>query len=201
MTTDSTPSVVLTPEEGRSLIRLARLTIAERLNQSVDEDKQHRLEEELQKPVFTYKCGTFVTLTKKGQLRGCIGSLGSTVSLVENIRQNAISAAFQDPRFSPLTREEYHEVRIEVSVLTPPLPVRYDSADHLLDLLRPGTDGVILRKGGASATFLPQVWKQLPRQEDFLSHLCLKAGLSAQAWRRGNLEVETYQVQYFEEED
>jgi AmmeMemoRadiSam system protein A len=140
-----------------------------------------------------------VTLSQKGALRGCIGSLASTEPLAENVRHNAINAAFQDPRFPPLDSEELDQIAIEVSVLSPPAAVAYDDADDLLSRLRPGIDGVILRKGAASATFLPQVWKQLPRCQDFLSHLCLKAGLPARAWHDDNLQVETYQVQSFEE--
>lgn len=200
MKTETTAPVSLTPEEGRCLVRLARLTIADRLKCPVPDQERHSLETELQRPVFARRCSTFVTLKKTGHLRGCIGSLVADAPLRENVRQNAIHAAFQDPRFPPLAREEYDRVDVEVSVLTPPEALSYANSDELLERLRPGTDGVILRKGHASATFLPQVWKQLPRCQDFLSHLCLKAGLAAQAWHRGDLEIETYQVQYFGEE-
>ena len=200
MKTQKTAVVSLSPEEGRCLVRLARLTIADRLKRPVDEKERHSVEAELQHPVFTRPCSTFVTLKKKGHLRGCIGSLVSDTPLRENVRQNAIHAAFQDPRFPPLGQEEFDQIGIEVSVLSPPEALSFADGDDLLERLRPGIDGVILRKGHASATFLPQVWKQLPRRQDFLSHLCLKAGLAAQAWREGDLAVETYQVQYFEEE-
>jgi AmmeMemoRadiSam system protein A len=191
--------VALSPDEGRCLIRLARMTIADRLKHPVEEEERRALQTELQNPIFAHGSGTFVTLKKEGLLRGCIGSLSSDAPLKDNVRQNALHAAFQDPRFPPLGPEEFPLIEIEVSVLTPPSRLNYDDVDALLERLRPGTDGVILRKGGASATFLPQVWKQLPRREDFLSHLCLKAGLTALAWRKGDLQVETYQVQYFEE--
>jgi AmmeMemoRadiSam system protein A len=199
MTTDKKVAASLSPEEGRSLVRLARATIAERLAKPFSADEMHALQDALRKPVFTARGGTFVTLQKKGTLRGCIGTLAPTESLAENVRQNAVNAAFRDPRFPPLEPEELDEIVIEVSVLTPPAPLTYANADDLLDRLRPGIDGVILRKGAASATFLPQVWKQLNRSEDFLAHLCLKAGLPAQRWREGDLQIETYQVQYFEE--
>jgi AmmeMemoRadiSam system protein A len=91
-------------------------------------------------------------------------------------------------------------VHIEVSVLSEPILLAYTDADDLLARLRPGIDGVIIKRGFASATFLPQVWDQLPQQEPFLSHLCLKAGLPADQWREGDLEVQVYQVQYFEED-
>jgi AmmeMemoRadiSam system protein A len=199
MTTHKPAPVALSPDEGRCLLRLARMTIADHLKCPVDEKERRTLETELQNPVFTHGGGTFVTLEKEGQLRGCIGSLSSDAPLGDSVRQNALHAAFQDPRFPPLSSDEFPLIAIEVSVLTPPARLPYQGADDLLERLRPGTDGVILRKGAASATFLPQVWKQLPRREDFLSHLCLKAGLTALAWRKGDLRVETYQVQYFEE--
>ena len=89
---------------------------------------------------------------------------------------------------------------MEVSILTLPKPLEYDDAPDLIQKLRPKIDGVILRKGGASATFLPQVWDQLPDPEAFLSHLCAKAGLASNQWKKGDLEIQTYQVTYFEEE-
>jgi len=140
-----------------------------------------------------------VTLKIGGDLRGCIGTLTGREPLVEGVATHALNAAFHDPRFGPLTAEELNRVTIEVSVLGEPQPLRYEGAADLIAKLRPHVDGVILRKGYASATFLPQVWEQLPKPEAFLSHLCLKAGLSGDAWRKGQLEVQTYQVQYFEE--
>jgi AmmeMemoRadiSam system protein A len=200
MTVEKSNCQALSAKQGQCLVRLARLTLAHRLHQTVATDEAHSLETALQAPIFACRCGTFVTLKKSGTLRGCIGTLAADAPLAENVRRNALNAAFQDPRFPPLTPEEFHQIDIEVSILTPPAPLTYTDAERLLDMLRPGIDGVILRKGGASATFLPQVWQQLPRREDFLLHLCLKAGLPAQAWRDGDLQIETYQVQYFEEE-
>jgi AmmeMemoRadiSam system protein A len=110
-----------------------------------------------------------------------------------------LNAAFRDPRFPPLRPDELERVVLEVSVLTEPRPLPYSGAADLVARLRPGLDGVILKKGSAQATFLPQVWEQLPEPGPFLSHLCRKAGLSADAWKRGGLDVLTYQVQYFEE--
>jgi len=199
MTGEKTTTIALSPEEGQCLVRLARATIAERLTHPMTNDNHRAMQTDLQAPVFASRCGVFVTLKIKGILRGCIGSLTSSEPLVENVRRNALNAAFQDPRFPPLDPEELAQIVIEVSVLTPPETLTYSGSDDLVSRLRPGIDGVILRKGSASATFLPQVWKQLPRIQDFLSHLCLKAGLAAQAWREDNLRVEIYQAQYFEE--
>jgi AmmeMemoRadiSam system protein A len=141
-----------------------------------------------------------VTLTQAGRLRGCIGSLRATRALREDVQRNALSAAFQDPRFAPLNASDLAQTEIEVSILGVPQPLDYTAGEDLRQRLRPHRDGVIIRQGTAGATFLPQVWEQLPRPEDFLDHLCRKAGLPAKAWLTGKLEVETYHVQYFKEE-
>ena len=119
--------------------------------------------------------------------------------ILEGIQRNALNAAFNDPRFPALTVPELEEAEIEISILTSPHGLQYKGGDDLLAKLRPDIDGVIISKGPARATFLPQVWEQLPRTEDFLAHLCRKAGLSSEAWRQDELDVATYQVQYFHE--
>ena len=192
-------TVPFTDEQGRALIQLARQTLQQRLGQPVSDSDRATLEKALQDPAFQNHHGTFVTLKKRGQLRGCIGSLTAVESISTDVQHNAQNAAFHDPRFGPLTSSELDQVDIEVSILTPPVRLAYTDGQDLLTKLRPGIDGVIIRKGAASATFLPQVWQQLPDKTDFLAHLCQKAGLSSSAWRSGKLEVKTYQVQYFEE--
>ena len=185
----------LTEDEGKILLSVARKTIEGRL---FDQDG-HPTETDLS-PKFLEKRGTFVTLTTAGSLRGCIGHIIPKESLIEGIRINAINAAFQDPRFPPLSKGEWKRVKIEISILTEPRPLSYADAEDLLSKLRPGVDGVIIRKGYCQAVFLPQVWDQLPKKEDFLTHLCLKAGLGGNEWEKGGLEVSVYQVQSFEEE-
>ncbi len=189
----------LDQSQGQALLLLARHTLLERFNRQMPESRKARMESRLEDPMLQEPCGTFVTLKIGGQLRGCIGSLTGTQSIVDNVRSNAINAAFHDPRFRALTAGELDRIVIEVSVLTEPKPLNYTDADDLAAKLRPDIDGVTIRKGGASATFLPQVWQQLPKVDAFLSHLCIKAGLAAEAWRRDRLDVETYQVQCFEE--
>jgi AmmeMemoRadiSam system protein B/AmmeMemoRadiSam system protein A len=197
--TDATAPHYFSQQQGDMLIRLARQTICDKLG-IVRPDLQADIPADtFDDPGYQKRCGTFVTLKKNGRLRGCIGSLSADKSVFEGIRQNAVHAAFRDPRFPPLAAREFPELQIEVSILTEPKPLKYENADDLVNKLRVNVDGVIIRKGSAGATFLPQVWEQLPRTEDFLSHLCLKAGLSADTWRKSHLEVLTYQVQYFEE--
>ncbi len=96
--------------------------------------------------------------------------------------------------------DELDEIHIDISILGPAVLLEYSDADDLLAKLHPGIDGVILSAGNTRATFLPQVWQQLPRSEDFLGHLCRKAGLSDTAWRDSHPVIRIYRVQSFEEE-
>jgi len=141
------------------------------------------------------KGACFVTLTKNGNLRGCIGSLVAHKNLYEDIVSNARSAAFGDPRFLPLDEGEFGQIEIEVSILSEPKELEYSDVDDLKSKLRPEVDGVILiSKNGRQATFLPQVWEQLPSFEHFFSHLCQKAGLS-QGCLKDHPTIYTYQVE------
>jgi AmmeMemoRadiSam system protein A len=185
----------LTEEEGRQLLSVARKTIEAALfDRQADESPDSAASRK-----FFKRRGTFVTLTIEHNLRGCIGHIIPQETLIEGIKVNAINAAFRDPRFRPLSKQEWERVKIEVSVLTDPEELPYEDAKDLLEKLRPGVDGVILKKGYNQSTFLPQVWEQLPRKEEFLTHLCMKAGLDGDAWKREKIEVSTYQVQAFEE--
>jgi len=141
---------------------------------------------------------TFVTLTKNGRLRGCIGSLEARRPLLEDLRANAYAAAFHDPRFAPLEAGELPGVRFELSLLSPPEPLPVLSEEELLKTLRPGTDGVVLSLGSRRGTFLPQVWEDLPEPGDFLRHLKAKAGLSEVGWPAG-IEVSRYTVKKWSE--
>lgn len=182
--------MLLSPGERQCLLGLARESIARAVeNQplpSVDEDD---VPERLQRDG-----ASFVTLKKGGQLRGCIGSLEARRPLVMDVQQNAVAAALRDPRFPTVGPEELDTLVIEISVLSAPEPVHYESADELLDRLREGVDGVVIECGWRRATFLPQVWKTLPDKQEFLERLCLKAGLPADAFADGELDVWTYQV-------
>ena len=142
---------------------------------------------------------SFVTLTENGQLRGCIGALEAYQPLAQDVQEHAMAAALQDHRFPQVRPEELSRIEIEVSVLTPKILLDYDNSQDLLKKLRPGVDGVVLQDGFRKATFLPQVWDQLPQPEQFLAHLCQKMGASSELWRRKHLTVFTYQVQEFHE--
>lgn len=139
---------------------------------------------------------SFVTLLKKGALRGCIGHLEATRPLVADIAANAYSAAFEDPRFPPVTAAELPMLEIHISLLTPAEPLCVESETELLQLLRPGTDGLILEKGLHRGTFLPSVWEQLPDPKVFVTQLKIKAGLPANYWSK-EIRVSRYTTESF----
>jgi MEMO1 family protein len=148
---------------------------------------------------FRARRACFVTLTKNGRLRGCIGSIFPVEPLYEDVIRRARSAAIEDTRFSPVGADELKEIEIEVSVLTVPQRLAFTSPQDLLSKLRPGVDGVVLRVGNGQATYLPQVWEQIPDKRTFIDELAEKAGLAADAWTRPEAEVMTYQVEAFKE--
>ena len=125
---------------------------------------------------------TFVTLTQNGDLRGCIGSLQAYRPLLEDVRANAVAAAFRDPRFDPLQEDELPYTSVEVSLLSPMHPMVFANEEAALDQLRPGVDGVVFEYGHYRSTYLPQVWEQLPTPEAFMSQLKRKAGLPGDFW-------------------
>lgn len=187
----------LSPKQGLLLLKLARATIAKKLG--IDDLPNALIDPTFLNQKLQSKSGTFVTLHLNNNLRGCIGNLAASDSIADGIKKNAINAAFNDPRFSPLSKNEFNKIHIEVSVLSQAKVLEYKDANDLIAKLRPKIDGVIIKKNFKSATFLPQVWDQLPKTENFLSNLCHKAGLNPDEWRDGSVEVLTYQVQYFEE--
>ncbi|WP_137936473.1 AmmeMemoRadiSam system protein A [Chitinivorax sp. B] len=139
---------------------------------------------------------SFVTLKRQGALRGCIGSLEPHRPLADDIHHNAIGAAHRDPRFPPLSLEEWPDTTVEVSILTPAEPMFVTDEMDLLRKLRPGVDGVTLSYRDHQATFLPQVWEQLPEPVEFIHQLKRKAGWSMDFWS-DQLMVFRYQVQKF----
>ncbi|RLC74403.1 MAG: AmmeMemoRadiSam system protein A [Chloroflexi bacterium] len=186
--------MILTPEEQQTLLKLAREAITQAVNrQEPPPADADAVTENLQRDG-----ASFVTLTKQGRLRGCIGSLEARRSLATDVRENAVSAAFSDPRFPPVSAEELDDLHIEVSVLSAPEPLAYDGPDDLVAKLRPGVDGVVIERGWNRATFLPQVWEKLPDPHQFLQRLCLKARLPADAYRHPGLDVYVYQVEKFQ---
>ena len=161
-------------EKGATLLKLARSEIASKLGHDVSFPAQAGW---LAEPG-----ASFVTLTRQGELRGCIGTLEAHRPLGLDVRENAVAAAFRDPRFMPLTRVEFDEIRVEVSVLSPSEVLVVASEEHALATLRPNVDGVVFEYRHYRSTFLPQVWEQLPEPAEFMAHLKRKAGLPADFW-------------------
>jgi len=142
------------------------------------------------------RCASFVTLETHNQLRGCIGSIEAYRPLAEDVANNAYGAAFRDTRFAPLQPGELPDLHIQISVLTNPEPIHAATEQDLLQQLIPGEDGVLLEDGLHRATFLPQVWEQLPSPHLFLAHLKEKAGLPSNYWS-SSLHFHLYRVEKF----
>ncbi|GAP17457.1 AmmeMemoRadiSam system protein A [Levilinea saccharolytica] len=188
-------STTLTLDERRTLLRLARETVARTARRQT---VNVRVED--YSPALQAWGASFVTLTTAdGDLRGCIGALEAYQPLVQDVCEHAAAAASEDYRFYPVRPEEVDSLHIEISILTAPQILEYSDGADLAARLRPGVDGVILWDGGRRATFLPQVWEKLPDPEEFLAHLCMKMGAPADTWRRRKLRVGVYQVEEFHE--
>ena len=180
--------------KGELLLAIARASIAESLG--VENDGYPE-----QMSAWLLEDGAcFVTLTQNGQLRGCIGSLQAHRPLIDDVKSNAKSAAFKDPRFEPLSADELAITEVEVSLLSATEPLQFSSEEEALAQLRPGTDGVIFEYGHHRSTFLPQVWEQLPATATFMAHLKNKAGLSADFWA-DEVKLSRYTVNKWKESD
>jgi AmmeMemoRadiSam system protein A len=185
----------LTLEEQQTLLRLARQAMECGV-------RREQLPPVNETDLSTQLCehgASFVTLTIGGELRGCIGTLEPRQPLVQDVREHAVAAALDDPRFPSVEEDELSRIQIEVSRLTRPVLLEYKDAADLLSKLRPHVDGVILRDGFRRATFLPQVWEKIPDCAQFLNYLCYKMGTDENTWRTRHLEVFTYQVEEFHE--
>jgi len=141
----------------------------------------------------------FVTLKIGGELKGCIGSLEAHRPLFFDVVENALAAAFGDPRFVPLQKEEFQKVKISISVLSKPEYFPVKGPKDLLEKLVPGKHGLILEKEMNRATFLPCVWNELPEKEKFLGQLSIKAGLSPDGWKNPEVKFYVYEAEEFSE--
>jgi AmmeMemoRadiSam system protein A len=182
----------MSTEQGRILIPIAHAAIGRELGkaQATAEDA----------PWLKEPGATFVTLTQQDQLRGCIGSLVAHRPLLDDVKENAIAAAFRDPRFAPLTEQEFEYTEVEVSLLSAAEPMTFSSERDALSQLRPGVDGVIFEYSHYRSTFLPQVWEQLPDPAEFMAHLKHKAGLAPSFWAN-EVQLSRYAVQKWKQKD
>jgi AmmeMemoRadiSam system protein A len=187
----------LTNEEQQTLLRLARQT----MEHAVQGKKLPPVDDASITPHLREQGASFVTLTIDGDLRGCIGALEAYQPLVDDVREHAVAAALEDPRFPPVDQTELSKIKLEVSRLTAPHLLEYSNSADLISKLRPHVDGVILKSEFRRATFLPQVWEKIPDPQEFLDHLCAKMGAKPNLWRNTKLQVYVYQVEEFHELD
>lgn len=165
-------------EHQEILLAVARSSIASALDGSGD---RGTIESGVPAELMEKKA-SFVTLRLRGRLRGCIGTMEAWRPLVEDVAANARMAAFEDPRFPPLTREAFERVELSISVLSPPEELVFASEEEAFAQIRPGVDGVILQEGSRRGTFLPSVWEELPEKRRFWECLKMKAGLAPDWW-------------------
>lgn len=189
--------MAMNERERFQLLVLARESIRRRL---LDAHELTPTREEFPDDKFWQDQGVFVTLTEHGELRGCIGTIMPVSPLVLAVASNALSAAFSDPRFEPVEETELADLQIEISLLSVPVELVFSSSAELESKLTTTRPGVILQCGANQATFLPQVWEQLPDVHEFLKALSRKAGLSASSPSQPGLRVFTYTVEAFSED-
>ena len=182
----------LPDDQRRSLLELARASIAHGLTY----DRPLLVDCNDYPAALRQERATFVTLHLHHQLRGCIGSLEAQRPLCQDVADNAFSAAFRDPRFAPVTAPESEQLTLDISVLSPPAAMHFDSEADLLSQIRPGIDGLIIEDGRHRGTFLPSVWEQLPLPAEFLRQLKRKAGLPSDYWSQ-DLRVSRYTTESF----
>lgn len=187
---------IVNEDEKKFLLRLARNTLEENLKNG----GMPKIDEKEITHTMKVEYGCFVTLNLNGKLRGCIGYLQPIKPLYKAVMENAVNAAINDPRFRAVKHEDLKDIKIEISVLSGLKDLDFDSPNELLSKLVPKRDGVILKIGMSNATFLPQVWENLPNKTDFLSQLSLKSGNMPDAWQGKGVEVYTYFADVFKEE-
>jgi AmmeMemoRadiSam system protein A len=184
-------------QTGATLVKIARRSLEE----YVRHQQRYKPDFETLPNSLCQPGCSFVTLTHHGQLRGCMGNTQARYPLAEDVAYNAVSAASRDPRFTAVAAHELAELRLEVTILTPPEVLPYRTYEELLDSLRPGVDGVILSLGMRRGLLLPQVWDRLTEPGQFLRMITYKAGISAHELMAypPTVTVHTFRVQHFHE--
>jgi AmmeMemoRadiSam system protein A len=174
------------------LLPLARTAIANQLGMSWQENET---------PQWLQQYGAcFITLTRDTKLRGCVGTLRPHRALAEDVKANAVAAAFRDPRFPPVAAGEFPVVALEISVLSAVEPMRFDDEADALRQLRRGIDGLVFEYGYHTSTFLPQVWEDFKEPTEFVAHLKYKAGLPPDFWDK-DVRLSRYTVFKWREAD
>ena len=178
------------PDAGRVLLPLARSAIAARLGlgPSAQDDR----------PWLQQQGACFITVMRDDKLRGCIGTLRAHRALAEDVKANAVAAAFRDPRFAPVDAGELAAIALEISVLSALEAICFADELDALKQLRAGVDGVVFEYGHHTGTFLPQVWEDIKEPADFLAHLKYKAGLPPDFWDK-DVKLSRYTVHKWRE--
>lgn len=145
------------------------------------------------------KKGVFISLWKNEDLRGCIGCLEGIKPIFEMVIENSLASALFDTRFLPVKKEELSDIKIEISIIEPLEKIDFSKTEDLIKHLNKNKPGILIKKGAHQATFLPQVWEDLKTPEEFLSHLCSKAGMKEGCWKNIDFEIYQYQVNVFKE--
>ncbi|MCU0788120.1 MAG: AmmeMemoRadiSam system protein A [Verrucomicrobia bacterium] len=197
LTPESPPPLQCSVAEQQLLIGLAH----EAIHNAIHGRKAPEVPPESLTPTLRQHAASFVTLTLIGKLRGCVGNLTAQEPAYLSVMHNAVGAALRDRRFDPVNVEEATRVSVHISLLSALGALRFNSTEELLDQLTPGRDGVVLRRSGRTATYLPQVWESLPEKHDFLNSLSRKAGLEAEAWRDPEAELLVYRAASFGDSD
>lgn len=186
---------MISEEEGKFLVKLARKSIETYIKDrkiiNVPEDTPNTLKEDM---------GAFVTLNKDGLLRGCIGYPEPVKPLVNSVIEVAISAAVNDPRFSPVNSSELNDLEIEVSVLTKPELIEVERPEEYMDKIEIGKDGLIIERGPYRGLLLPQVAVEMGwNVEEFLYNTCVKANLPADCWLYQDVKIYKFNAEIFNE--
>ncbi len=184
-----------TPEDRVQLLSIARRTLTAVTNGVL----RPQFDPAEYSPALRAERACFVTLEIDHQLRGCTGTLVARRCLADEVSFTTVQTAFHDPRFQPVSAAEVPHILIEISVLTPPVPLQFDSPNELPNLIRPGIDGVTLQLGTRRGTFLPQVWEKVSDPEQFLGLLAHKMGLPTDGWRHPDIYAEIYQAVLIQE--
>lgn len=184
-----------TDEDGKELVKIARKAVTEYLkNKSKITDSDFHSK-------FNFESGVFVTINKKDSLRGCIGYPVPIKKLSDGLIDAAISAATQDPRFTPVSIDELDKIVFEVTVLTPPVEIKVDDPLEYLSIIKVGRDGLIVKNSYSSGLLLPQVPTEYGwNVEEFLQHTCEKAGINKDSWKEDSTKISRFEGVIFREE-
>ena len=181
--------------DKKKLLKIAR----EAITRVVRNEQLKRIKPQEHSQLLREPGASFVTLTIREELRGCIGTLEANQPLILDVQEHAVAAAMEDYRFPVVREKELQMINIEISRLTPVHLMDYSTPEDLVSKIRVNVDGILIKANGRRATFLPQVWEKVPDTEQFLSQLCMKMGAPSDLWRGKHVQIYTYQVEKFKE--